>query len=201
MCRWLAGSLLALMLCAQHLAAAPVLVVGDSISAAFGLDTASGWVALLEQRMREKGYEQPVVNASISGDTSSGGLSRLPRLLREHSPELVIIELGGNDGLRGQHPRQLQHNLAAMIDLSSSSGAQVLLLGMQIPPNYGRRYTEAFAQVYPQLAEEKQVVLVPFFLEGVAGVPGMMQSDGIHPTLQAQPQLLENVWPFLAPLL
>lgn len=201
MCRWLVGSLLTLMFWAQHLAAGPILIVGDSISAAFGLDTGSGWVAQLEQRLREEGHQQPVVNASISGDTSSGGLSRLPRLLREHAPEVVIIELGGNDGLRGQQPRQLQHNLAAMIDMSQASGAKVLLLGMQIPPNYGRRYTEAFARVYPHLAEQKGVELVPFFLQGVAGVPGMMQSDGIHPTRQAQPQLLENVWPFLAPLL
>ena len=201
MSRWLAGSLLTLLFWVQHVVAAPVLIVGDSISAAFGLDTGSGWVALLEKRMREHGHQQPVVNASISGDTSSGGLSRLPRLLREHGPEVVIIELGGNDGLRGQHPRQLQHNLASMIRLSQASGAKVLLLGMQIPPNYGRRYTEAFAGVYPQLAEEWQVPLVPFLLEGVAGVPGMMQADGIHPTREAQPQLLENVWPFLQPLL
>lgn len=201
MSRWLAGSLLALLVCVQSVAAGPILVVGDSISAGFGLDTSTGWVALMEERMRGEGFEQPVVNASISGDTSSGGLSRLPRLLAEHAPALVIIELGGNDGLRGQRPQQLQQNLATMIDLSKEKGAKVLLLGMQIPPNYGRRYTEAFARIYPDLAREKHVPLVPFLLEGVAGVPGMMQSDGIHPTREAQPLLLENVWPALRPLL
>jgi len=185
----------------QCAVAGPVLVVGDSISAAFGLNTERGWVALLEKRLREEGLERPVVNASVSGDTSAGGLSRLPRLLREHAPELVIIELGGNDGLRGQQPAQLQRNLARMIELSREAGAEVLLLGMQIPPNYGRRYTEAFAGVYPTLAEQYGVPLVPFLLEGIGGVQGMMQPDGIHPTLDAQPRLLDNVWPVLRPLL
>lgn len=201
MARWWAGSLLALLCWVQCAVAGPVLVVGDSISAAFGLNTERGWVALLEKRLREEGLERPVVNASVSGDTSAGGLSRLPRLLREHAPELVIIELGGNDGLRGQQPAQLQRNLARMIELSREAGAEVLLLGMQIPPNYGRRYTEAFAGVYPTLAEQYGVPLVPFLLEGIGGVQGMMQPDGIHPTLDAQPRLLDNVWPVLRPLL
>jgi acyl-CoA thioesterase-1 len=186
---------------AQGALAGNVLVVGDSISAAFGLDTRVGWVALLEKRLVEGGYSQPVINASISGDTSAGGLARLPALLAQHRPELVIIELGGNDGLRGQAPAQLQQNLAAMIDRSREAGAKVLLLGMQLPPNYGQRYTRAFAEVYVQLAEQKQVPLVPFLLQGVGGVAGMVQDDGIHPTQAAQPRLLDNVWPILQAML
>ncbi|MCG4453395.1 arylesterase [Pseudomonas sp. MMS21-TM103] len=178
-----------------------VLVVGDSISAAFGLDTRQGWVALLEKRLAEQGYEHQVVNASISGDTSAGGAARLPGLLVEHQPNLVILELGGNDGLRGQAPAQLQQNLASMIEQAQTAGAKVLLLGMRLPPNYGVRYTTAFAQVFASLAEEKQVAFVPFFLDGVGGVPGMMQRDGIHPAAAAQPLLLENLWPTLQSLL
>jgi acyl-CoA thioesterase-1 len=178
-----------------------VLVVGDSISAAFGLDTRQGWVALLEKRLAEQGYEHQVVNASISGDTSAGGAARLPRLLAEHQPNLVILELGGNDGLRGQAPAQLQQNLASMIKQAQKAGAKVLLLGMRLPPNYGVRYTTAFAQVFASLAQEQQVALVPFFLEGVGGVPAMMQRDGIHPAAAAQPLLLENLWPVLKSLL
>ncbi|WP_271407821.1 arylesterase [Pseudomonas sp. Q1-7] len=198
---WLLGGCLFLLLSAQGAMAGTVLVVGDSISAAFGLESSQGWVSLLENRLAEKGYEQRVVNASISGDTSAGGLSRLPALLAEHKPELVIIELGGNDGLRGQPPAQLQQNLASMVEKSRQAGAKVLLLGMRLPPNYGLRYTTAFANVYSTLAAEKQVPLVPFFLEGVGGVPEMMQADGIHPRAQAQPRLLDNLWPALEPLL
>ncbi|MWV12739.1 arylesterase [Pseudomonas sp. R-28-1W-6] len=197
---WVSGAV-ALLMWAQGALAGNVLVVGDSISAAFGLDTRVGWVALLEKRLVEGGYSQPVINASISGDTSAGGLARLPALLAQHRPELVIIELGGNDGLRGQAPAQLQQNLAAMIDRSREAGAKVLLLGMQLPPNYGQRYTRAFAEVYVQLAEQKQVPLVPFFLQGVGGVAGMVQDDGIHPTQAAQPRLLDNVWPILQAML
>lgn len=197
---WLSGAL-TLMLWAQGAIAGTLLVVGDSISAAFGLDSRQGWVALLEKRLDEEGFEHAVVNASISGDTSAGGAARLSALLAEHKPELVIIELGGNDGLRGQPPAQLQQNLASMIDKSQSAGADVLLLGMRLPPNYGARYTTSFAQVFADLAEQKKVPLVPFFLEGVGGVPGMMQADGIHPTESAQAVLLDNVWPTLKPLL
>lgn len=193
--------LLALVVFAQQATAGTVLVVGDSISAALGLDTSQGWVSLLERRLQEEGKPQTVVNASISGDTSAGGLSRLPTLLTQHRPDLVIVELGGNDGLRGQPPAQLQRNLAAMIEASQASGAKVLLLGMRLPPNYGARYVREFAQVYQDLAEEKKVALVPFFLDGVGGVPGMMQPDGIHPAASAQDTLLENVWPTLKPLL
>jgi acyl-CoA thioesterase-1 len=198
---WFLSAGLALMCMAQNAAAGTVLIVGDSISAAFGLDTRLGWVSLLEQRLRSEGFTDKVVNASISGDTSAGGQARLPALLAEHKPELVILELGGNDGLRGQLPAQLQQNLASMIDSSRASGAKVLLLGMQLPPNYGVRYTKAFAEVYSNLAEEKKIALVPFFLEGVGGNPELMQADGIHPAAVAQGKLLENVWPTLKPLL
>ncbi|PRA58919.1 MULTISPECIES: arylesterase [Pseudomonas] len=198
---WFLSAGLALMCMAQNAAAGTVLIVGDSISAAFGLDTRQGWVALLEQRLRDEGYDDTVINASVSGDTSAGGQARLPALLAAHKPELVILELGGNDGLRGQPPTQLQQNLASMIDQSRESGAKVLLLGMQLPPNYGPRYTQAFAQVYDTLASEKKVPLVPFFLEGVGGKPELMQADGIHPAAGAQDQMLENVWPTLKPLL
>ncbi len=198
---WFLSAGLALMCMAQNAAAGTVLIVGDSISAAFGLDTRVGWVALLEKRLRDEGFKDQVVNASISGDTSAGGQARLPALLAEHKPELVIIELGGNDGLRGQLPMQLKQNLASMIDNARASGAKVLLLGMQLPPNYGARYTKAFAEVYPALAEEKNVALVPFFLEGVGGHPELMQADGIHPGPAGQDKLLNNVWPTLKPLL
>lgn len=192
--RWIG---LALLLLAAPLRAEVWLVVGDSISAAFGLDTTQGWVALLQKRLDQQGKSIRVVNASISGDTSAGGLARLPALLAEHRPALVMIELGGNDGLRGTPLAQLQQNLAGMIAASRSSGAQVLLLGMRLPPNYGKRYIEGFAKVYEQLAAAHQVPLLPFFLEGVGGVPGLMQADGIHPTAAAQPRLLGNIWPLL----
>lgn len=198
---WLIGTALSLLLCGSSAFAGTLLVVGDSISAAFGMDTRQGWVALLEKRLDEQGFDHQVVNASISGDTSAGGAARLPALLAEHQPELVIIELGGNDGLRGQPPAQLQQNLAAMVQASQQQGAKVLLLGMQLPPNYGVRYTTAFAEVFPRVAGEFDVPLVPFVLEGVGGVPALMQADGIHPTAEAQPVLLENVWPALKPLL
>ncbi|MBT8764879.1 arylesterase [Metapseudomonas boanensis] len=198
---WLLGGCLALLLLAQEAMAGTLLVVGDSISAALGLETSQGWVSLLEKRLAEQGYQHRVINASISGDTSAGGLARLPALLDEYQPSLVIIELGGNDGLRGQSPAQLQQNLAGMIDGVRSRGASVLLLGVRLPPNYGARYTRAFSQVYSTLAEEKQVSLVPFFLEGVGGVPDMMQADGIHPQAKAQPRLLDNLWPTLKPML
>ena len=198
---WFLSAALALMCMAQNAAAGTILIVGDSISAAFGLDTRVGWVALLEQRLKQQGNDDKVVNASISGDTSAGGLARLPALLAAHKPEVVIIELGGNDGLRGQQPAQLKQNLAGMIAASQNAGAKVLLLGMQLPPNYGARYTQAFAKVYDELAHEKQVALVPFFLQGVGGHPQLMQADGIHPAADAQGLLLENVWPALKALL
>ena len=198
---WFLSAGLVLLLLSQGAAAGTVLIVGDSISAAFGLDTRLGWVSLLEQRLQKEGFTDKVVNASVSGDTSAGGQARLPALLAEHRPQLVVLELGGNDGLRGQQPAQLQQNLASMIQQSQKAGAKVLLLGMRIPPNYGARYTQAFEAVYSNLAEQEKVPLVPFFLEGVGGIPELMQADGLHPAVAAQGKLLENVWPTLKPLL
>lgn len=198
---WRITALVALLLWAQGAVAGTLLVLGDSISAAFGLDTRQGWVSLLEQRLAAEGFAYRVVNASVSGDTSAGGLARLPTLLAEHRPQLVIVELGGNDGLRGQAPAQLQQNLAAMVQQSQKVGAKVLILGMQLPPNYGVRYTTAFADVFPQVANQTGAALVPFLLEGVGGVPALMQDDGIHPGAAAQAQLLDNVWLSLKPLL
>jgi len=198
---WLMSAGLALYCLAQSATAGTVLIVGDSISAGFGLDTRYGWASLLQTRLRQEGYDDKVVNASISGDTSAGGQARLPALLAAQKPAVVVLELGGNDGLRGQPPAQLRQNLASMVDQSRQAGAKVLLLGMQLPPNYGVRYTTAFAKVYEELAKDKQVALVPFFLEGVGGVPELMQADGIHPAQGAQQRLLENAWPVLKPLL
>lgn len=178
------------------------MVFGDSLSAAYGVQSEEAWVALLRERLDEEGLDQwQVVNASISGETTDGGLRRLPRLLDRNEPEVVIIELGGNDGLRGFPPDVIRRNLAAMIEQVNESGARALLVGMQIPPNYGQRYTRAFADIYPELAEEHETELVPFFLEGIYDKEGMMQDDDIHPTAEAQGQLLENVWPVLEPML
>ena len=198
---WLMGGCLALLLIAQQAAAQTLLIVGDSISAGLGLDTSQGWVSLLDKRLKAQGFDYRVVNASISGDTSAGGLARLPALLSEQKPALVVIELGGNDGLRGMAPAQLQQNLSDMVQQSRKAGAKVLLLGMKLPPNYGPRYTDAFARVFESVAREQQIALVPFFLDGVGGVPSMMQADGIHPATVAQPKLLDNVWPTLKTLL
>lgn len=198
---WLMGGCLALLLITQQAAAQTLLVVGDSISAGLGLDTSLGWVNLLDKRLKEQGFDYKVVNASISGDTTAGGLARLPALLSEQKPKLVVIELGGNDGLRGMAPAQLQQNLSGMVEQSQKVGAKVILLGMRLPPNYGQRYTDAFAKVFDSVASEQKIALVPFFLEGVGGVQDMMQADGIHPAVAAQPKLLENVWPTLKPLL
>lgn len=198
---WRITAVVTLLLWAQGALAGTLLVLGDSISAAFGLDTRQGWVSLLEQRLVAEGFDYQVVNASVSGDTSAGGLARLPTLLTEHRPALVVVELGGNDGLRGQLPAQLQQNLAAIVQQSQKAGAKVLILGMRLPPNYGVRYTTAFAEVFPKVANETGAALVPFVLEGIGGVPSMVQSDGIHPTAEAQPRLLDNVWPLLKPLL
>lgn len=178
-----------------------LLVVGDSISAGYGLAEGQGWVRLLERRLQEQKSDYQVVNASISGDTTAGGLARLPRLLADHRPAVVAIELGGNDGLRGQPLAQFQRNLTALVEQAKAKGARVLLLGMRLPPNYGPRYTDGFAQVYVDVAKAQRVALVPFLLEGVGGDPAFMQPDGIHPQANAQQRLLDNAWPQLQPLL
>lgn len=177
-----------------------LLVLGDSISAGYGLDKPEqGWVALLKERLRPRGLE--VVNASISGDTTAGGLQRLDALLEREKPAWVLVELGGNDGLRGLTPAQMEANLTLIIDKSRAAGARVLLLGMRIPPNYGKRYAEMFQQVYGKVAEARKVALVPFLLDGVGGQVELMQQDGIHPNAGAQPLMLEQVWKTLEPLL
>lgn len=179
-----------------------VLVLGDSLSAAYGVQTEQAWVALLKQRLTHQGLGQwHVVNASISGETTDGGLRRLPALLSQHTPDIVVIELGGNDGLRGFPPQVIEENLDQLISLSVAAGAQPLLIGIQIPPNYGPRYTTQFANIYPNLADRHNIALVPFFLQGIYDQEGMMQGDGIHPTTAAQGQLLDNVWPQLEVLL
>ena len=184
------------------LARAPVvLVLGDSLSAGYGIDVNAGWVNLLQQRLRQQGYPHQLVNASISGDTTSGGRARLPRALALHHPDLVIIELGANDGLRGLSLTSMRANLAAMIKLARAQGAQVLLIGMYLPSNYGPAYTEKFHAVYRDLARELNIPLVPFLLEGVALKPDLMQADGLHPRAVAQARVLDNVWPLLTPLL
>lgn len=178
-----------------------IVVVGDSLSAAYGLQAEEGWVHLLAERVQTDGHAYQVVNASISGDTSRGGSARIGILLKRFDVAVAIVELGGNDGLRGIQLANTRRNLAKMITTFQSAGAQVLLVGMQIPPNLGPRYTSDFRDMYPQLASEHQVSLVPFLLDGVATDPNLMQRDGIHPTAQAQPRMLDNVWPHLLPML
>ncbi|HCR97935.1 MULTISPECIES: arylesterase [Halomonas] len=175
-----------------------VLIMGDSLSAAYGIEHEQGWVTLLEERLDD---QATVVNASISGETTSGGLQRFSAILEKQQPDIVLLELGGNDGLRGLAPNQMRSNLASMIEQSQEIDAQVLLLGIDIPPNYGQAYRDAFTGVYYSLAEEYDVPLLPFLLEGVALNEQLMQEDGIHPTAEAQPLILDNVWPELEPLL
>jgi acyl-CoA thioesterase I len=179
-----------------------ILVFGDSISAGYGLARVDqGWVALLQTRLKDQGYVYQVINASVSGETTAGGLARLPRALMLHQPKIVILELGGNDGLRALPIAQMRANLVHMVDLAMDAGAQVLLLGMRMPPNYGSDFTEQFRSSYSDLARDKKVPLVPFLLNDIALLPNLMQADGIHPNDLGQPRLLDNVWPSLKPLL
>ena len=178
-----------------------LLVLGDSLSAGYGLAPEQGWVTLLEQRLERQGLPWHVVNASISGDTTAGGRARLPALLERHRPDVLLLELGANDGLRGLSPAAMKDNLAVMIAQTRAAGAQVLLIGMRMPPNYGPRYTERFTTIYRELAAEQEVPLVPFLLEKVALDPGLMLDDNLHPNAKAQPLLLDTVWPALEPIL
>jgi acyl-CoA thioesterase-1 len=179
-----------------------ILVFGDSISAGYGLARVEqGWVALLQTRLKDQEYGYQVVNASVTGETTAGGLARLPRALMLHQPKIVILELGGNDGLRALPIAQMRANLVRMVDLASAAGAKVVLLGMRMPPNYGPEYTEQFRLCYSDLARDKKLSLVPFLLNDIALVPDLMQADGIHPNELGQPKLLANVWPSLKPLL
>ena len=181
-----------------------LLVVGDSLSAEYGLARGQGWVALLEKRMAQQQVGYKVVNASVSGDTTSGGRSRLAALLREHRPQVVLLELGGNDALRGLPLAMTEANLVAMARMAKDAGARVLVAGVAVPPNYGRKYGEEFVALFVKVAQAESTALVPFILAGVADaadVEAMFQSDRIHPKAEAQPRILENVWPVLRPLL
>jgi acyl-CoA thioesterase-1 len=198
----LAVSLISLFIFAQNASADTrpiILVLGDSLSAGYGVELEDTWIALLEARLEEKGYGYRVVNASISGDTTGNGLRRLPRSLDIHQPEILIIELGGNDGLRGLPIEIMHDNLAKMISIAAENDIQVVLAGMLIPPNYGDDYTNEFAAVFPALATEYGTPLIPFFMEGVALDSDKMQADGIHPNTDAQPILMETVWTTLEP--
>ena len=179
-----------------------ILVFGDSISAGYGLARVEqGWVGMLRAKLKDEGYGYEVVNASVTGETTAGGLARLPRALALHHPQVVILELGGNDGLRALPIDQMRSNLGRMVDLSVDSGAQVLVLGMRIPPNYGPEFTEKFFTVFADVARDKRAPLVPFLLNDIALSPNLMQADGVHPNELGQPKLLDNVWPRLRPLL
>jgi len=178
-----------------------ILVLGDSLSAAHGLRPEQGWVALLIGRLRAQGYGYQVINASVSGETTTGGLARLPRELRLTQPGILILELGANDGLRGLPVNLTRQHLAEMIRLGKAAGAKVLLVGILIPPNYGPRYTRQFADIYPDLARRLHTALVPFLLKGVALDPHLMQEDGLHPNARGEPLVLNTVWPYLEPML
>ena len=184
-----------------HSAAKTLLVLGDSLSAEYGLARGTGWVSLLDKQLRTEKIAATVVNASISGETTAGGKTRLPALLEQHKPNIVIVELGGNDGLRGLSLAATQSSLREIISLSTNAGAQVLLLGMRVPPNYGVDYSKRFAAMYQGLGREKSVRVVPFFLQGLEDTDQFFQPDRIHPNQRAQTLLLDNVWPLLKPLL
>ena len=190
---------------AEGAAIAPVLVLGDSLSAEYGLPRGTGWVALMEARLKASGQSLPVVNASISGETTAGGLSRLPSLLQSHRPQLVVVELGANDALRGLSLKVTQENLSRIVSLAQAQKARVLLVGMRMPPNFGQRYADQFAALFQAVAKAQQVPLVPFMLEGVADrsdARDWFQADGIHPLAKAHPLILDrNLWPALKPLL
>ena len=190
---------LSVLLCAAPARAEPpvLLVLGDSVSAGYGIPIERGWVSLLQRRLAERGYPQRVVTASISGDATSGGLSRVPAALQRERPAIVILELGANDGLRGQSPATISENLARLIELSQKAGARVLLAEMRIPPNYGPSYTQKFQAMFGDLAQRYSIALIPFLLDGVAGDPTLTQDDGIHPRAEAQQRILDNVWPTL----
>jgi len=178
-----------------------IVVLGDSLSAAYGMEISESWPSLLQARLGEHGYAYRVFNSSITGDTTQGGLARLPRLLEKHRPAVVILELGGNDGLRGLPLEVTRANLSSMIEQSQAAGTAVILAEMRIPPNYGRSYTEKFNAMYTELSEIYEIRLLPFLLQDIALKEGLMQADGIHPTAQAQPAILGHVWPVLQPLL
>ena len=193
--------LLVLSLPLPGIAGGTILVYGDSLSAAYGLPQDAGWATLLQARLKRKGMDYTVMNASISGETTSGGAARIADVLKTHRPKVVILALGANDGLRGLPPAQMRANLAQMVRASQKAGSRVLLVGMRMPPNYGAAYTREFASVYARLAREHKTAFVPFLLEGVSERRELFQSDNLHPTAAAQPIILDNIWSALAPLL
>ena len=185
----------------QTLLAKSIVVLGDSISAGYGIEVSQGWVAIVQKKLTDTQHDLTIHNASISGDTSSGGLARINPLLTQYKPSVLILELGANDGLRGLSPAIMKSNLAEIIRRAQQSNAKILLLGIKIPPNYGKRYIEMFYNVYPQLAKEMKVASIPFLLEDVALSSGLMQPDGLHPNAKAQPIIAEKIWQTLLPLL
>ncbi|EOK1102586.1 arylesterase [Acinetobacter baumannii] len=190
--------LISLSMLPMFVSAKTILILGDSISAGYGKDPKQGWVQLLQKRLDQQYPKQhKVVNASVSGETTSGALARLPKLLQTYKPEVVVIELGGNDGLRGQPPQMIQKNLSQLIQLSQKQKAKVILFGMKIPPNYGTAYSKAFENSYKTVSQKYQVKLLPFFLDGVAGQKQLMQNDLIHPNTQAQSKLLNLAYPYI----
>jgi acyl-CoA thioesterase-1 len=178
-----------------------ILVLGDSISAAWGINTEDGWVNLLRQRLNKNGHKHQVINASVSGDTSRTGLNRLPKALELHKPAILIVALGGNDGLRGMPISETENSLSAIIETSQQAGVAVLLAGIRLPPNYGAYFNTQFAELFPRLSRKYGVPLVPKLMDQVADHPTLMQADGVHPKAEGQQQLLENVWPKLEPML
>ena len=183
------------------IAKGPIMVFGDSLSAAYDLEIEQGWAWLLQDRLRDSGDERDVINLSVSGETTGGGLARLPDALARYQPSLLVLELGANDGLRGLSIQRMQRNLTQMVNQAQQSGAQVLLIGMRLPPSYGRRYVSAFEAVYPEVAASESTALMPFLLEAIALDESMFLPDRLHPTAEAQPILLDEIWGFLKPLL
>jgi acyl-CoA thioesterase-1 len=198
--RWICGLVLLAASASAYSAPKTVLVLGDSLSAEYGLSSGSGWVALLERKLKQERIAGNIVNASISGETTSGGRARLPALLKQHKPAVVVIELGANDGLRGLPVASAEDNLRAMVAMSKKQDADVLLVGMRMPPNYGRAYTERFFTMYQKLSTQYKAPLVPFMLEGVADQPKLFQADRLHPSAEAHPIILANIWPKFKPL-
>lgn len=196
--RYKLWTLLILTAFALHSPAKIVMILGDSISAGYGLNPGEGWVALLQERFnQESEVSHTVINASVSGETTAGALARLPDLLTTHHPDVVVIELSGDDGLRGQPPQSVYQNLGQLVSATQKTGATAILFGMRIPPNYGTRYSQAFADTFTRVAKEKSVALLPFFLDQIAGNDDLMQADQIHPNAKAQPQLLALAWPYI----
>jgi acyl-CoA thioesterase I len=181
--------------------AGTILVWGDSLSAGYGLKAEQAWPALLQSQLRREGFQHTVVNASVSGETTAGGRSRLPRALADHKPSVVVVELGANDGLRGLPPQLMEDNLQAMLAMARQAGARTLLVGMEMPPNYGAAYVARFHQTYAQVAQAQPTAYVPFLMDGFANRQELFQSDGIHPTAEAQPLIMQTVWKGLRPLL